>query len=146
MHYPKTILTYSNSSEAEVDKSMLESHGITVYLMNANVSRAEIGSPFHIQLQVPGEQVPEAIAILRELKPERFGSPEVVKEIEAGIFRGFIRFSLFVLVCTIILFVFFIHESSISQRLVISIINGAMLGGLIFVFYAFLKPKKKNGG
>ena len=119
MNYLKSILTYHIPSEADIDKSMLESHGITVNLMNANVSRAELGAPFHIQLQVPGDQVAEAISILRELRPERFGSPEAVKEIEAGIRRGFIHFSLAALVCTAILFLFVIDEPSLAQRLVL---------------------------
>src|SRR6185503_15736665 len=75
MSYLKSILTYHIPSEADVDKSMLESHGITVNLLNANVARAEFGAPFHIRLQVPDEQVEEAVGILRELRPERFGSP-----------------------------------------------------------------------
>ncbi len=144
MNYPKTILTYHIPSEAEVDKSLLESHGITVNLMNANVSRAEFGAPFHIQLQVPGDQAAEAISILRELRPERFGSPEAVKEIEAGIRRGFVRFALVALVCTAILFFFVIKEPSLAERFVTSLINGVMGGGLISILYACLKPKPKK--
>jgi hypothetical protein len=144
MSYLKSILTYHISSEAEVDKSMLEAHGITVHLMNANVSRAEFAAPFRIQLQVPDEQVAEAIAILRELSPQRFGSPAAVKEIEAGILRAFIRFTLVALVCTAVLFFFFIHEPTLGQRLVLSLINGVLIGGVISILYAFFKPKPKS--
>ena len=144
MSYLKSILTYHIPGEAEVDKSMLESHGITVNLMNANVSRSELGAPFHIQLQVPDEQVAEAVALLRELSPQRFGSPAVVKEIEAGIRRAFVRFFFVALACTAILFLFVIHEPSLAERFVLSLVNGAMLGGLISILYAFLKPKPKS--
>ncbi len=145
MSYPKSILTYHIPSEADIDKSMLESHGITVYLMNANVARAEFGAPFHIQLQVPADQVTEAISILRELRPERFGSPAVVKEIEAGLVRGFAQFAVAAAVCTAIVFIFFIRDLPIEQRAIISLINGVMFGALVWILYACLKPKRKRG-
>src|SRR3954467_13627681 len=69
-------------SEAEVDKSLLESHGLTVNLLNNNEARNEIGAPFHIQLQVPGEEVDEAVRVLKEFNPQRFGSIENVRQIE----------------------------------------------------------------
>src|SRR3954467_12804144 len=80
--YLKTILTYHLPSEAEVDKSLLESHGITVNLLNNNESRNELGAPFHIQLQVPGDEVEQAVAVIREFNPQRFGSTENVRQIE----------------------------------------------------------------
>ncbi len=141
MGYLKSILTYHIPSEAEVDKSMLESHGIIVNLLNANVARAEIGSPFHIQLQVPDEQVEEAVMILKELRPERFGSAAVVKEIEAGILRAMGRFALMCLGCTVVLFCFFIDEPSFGQRLVISLILGAFSGGILFVLQGLLRRR-----
>lgn len=82
MAYLKTILTYHLPSEAELDKSLLESHGITVNLLNANTARNELGAPFHIQLQVPGEEVEAAVGIIRQFNPSRFGSPEKVAQIE----------------------------------------------------------------
>jgi hypothetical protein len=82
MAYLKTILTYHMPSEAEVDKSLLESHGLTVNLLNNNEARNEIGAPFHIQLQVPGEEVDEAVRVLKEFNPQRFGSVENVRKIE----------------------------------------------------------------
>lgn len=145
MSYLKSILTYHISSEAEVDKSLLEAHGITVHLMNANVSRAEFAAPFRIQLQVPGEQVAEAIAILREVSPQRFGSPSVVKEIEAGILRAFVRFGLVAVVCSAVLFFFLIHQEPLGPRIVLSCINGVMISGVVFIVYAIFKPKPKGG-
>ena len=82
MAYLKTVLTYHMPSEAEVDKSLLESHGLTVNLLNNNEARNELGAPFHIQLQVPGEQADEAVRILKEFNPQRFGSAENVRKIE----------------------------------------------------------------
>jgi predicted phage gp36 major capsid-like protein len=82
MAYLKTILTYHLPSEAEIDKSLLESHGITVNLLNNNEARNELGAPFHIQLQVPGEEAEEAVRVLKEFNPQRFGSAENVRKIE----------------------------------------------------------------
>ncbi len=82
MAYLKTILTYHLPSQAEVDRSLLESYGITVNLLNAHTTRNELGTPFYIQLQVPDEEVDGAVAIIRRFQPERFGSPEKVRQIE----------------------------------------------------------------
>lgn len=82
MAYLKAILTYHLPSEREIDKSLLESHGLTVNLLNNNEARNELGAPFQIQLQVPDENVAEAVALIREFNPPRFGSVEKVREIE----------------------------------------------------------------
>ena len=92
MAYLKTILTYNQPSEAEVDKAFLESHGIAVCLLNANTSRNELGAPFFIQLQVMEDEYIEARRILREANPARFGSPERVAEIDRQIKRGALWF------------------------------------------------------
>ena len=52
MPFLATILTYSAPSEAEVDKSLLEANGFTVNLLNAEVTRMQLGPGFNIQLQV----------------------------------------------------------------------------------------------
>ncbi len=39
MAYLRTVLSYQLPSEAELDKSSLESHGLTVYLMNNQTTR-----------------------------------------------------------------------------------------------------------
>lgn len=82
MSYLKTVLTYARPSEAEVDKSLLESHGITVCLLNADTSRNELGAPFFIRLQVMEDDWARAMSLLRETNPERFGSVERVAAIE----------------------------------------------------------------
>lgn len=82
MGYLKTVLTYDRPSLAEVDKAFLESHGIAVYLMNAETSRNELGAPFFIRLQVMEEDWVQATKILRETNPARFGSHERVVAID----------------------------------------------------------------
>lgn len=88
MGYLKTVLTYHLPSEAEIDKSLLESHGLTVNLLNNNEARNELGAPFHIQLQVPDQEVDQAVALIREFNPQRFGSVENVRRIEREIGRA----------------------------------------------------------
>jgi hypothetical protein len=85
MAYLRTVLSYQLPSEAELDKSFLESHGLTVYLMNNQTTRNELGPLFWIQLQVPDEEWLSANQILREARPERFGSVERVNEIDREI-------------------------------------------------------------
>jgi hypothetical protein len=88
MAYLRTVLSYQLPSEAELDKSFLESHGLTVYLMNNQPTRNELGPLFWIQLQVPDEEWLSADQILREARPERFGSVERVNGIDRVIKRG----------------------------------------------------------
>jgi hypothetical protein len=88
MAYLRTVLSYQLPSEAELDKSFLESHGLTVYLMNNQTTRNELGPLFWIQLQVPDEEWLSANEILREARPERFGSVDRVNEIDREIKRG----------------------------------------------------------
>ncbi len=86
MAYLRTVLSYQLPSEAELDKSFLESHGLTVYLMNNQTTRnLDLGMAFWIQLQVLEEDWPSANQILREARPERFGSGQRVKEIDREI-------------------------------------------------------------
>jgi uncharacterized protein (TIGR03382 family) len=87
MAYLKTVLTYNIPSEAEVDKAFLESHGLTVCLLNANTSRNELGTPFYIQLQVADEEYMQAMNLLREANPSRFGSTARVAELDRAIKR-----------------------------------------------------------
>ncbi|HEY4299480.1 MAG TPA: DUF2007 domain-containing protein [Candidatus Didemnitutus sp.] len=93
MAYLRTVLTYHLPSEAEVDKTLLESEGIEVCLLNANTSRNELGAPFYIQLQVADGDFARADSLLREANPQRFGSPEKVAAIERHLRRALIRFA-----------------------------------------------------
>jgi len=92
--YLKTILTYNQPSEAEVDRAFLESRGIAVCLFNANTSRNELGAPFYIQLQVGEECVDIARRLIREVNPPRFGSSDRVNEIDCQLKRALARFVL----------------------------------------------------
>ncbi|MBI2512945.1 MAG: DUF2007 domain-containing protein [Opitutae bacterium] len=85
MSYLETVLTYDRPSEAEVDKAFLESHGIVVFLLNANTARNELGAPFFIRLQVMAEDRERATEILRQANPSRFGSAARVAEIDRQI-------------------------------------------------------------
>ncbi len=94
MSYLETVLTYDRPSEAEVDKAFLESHGITVVLLNANTARNELGAPFFVRLQVMGEDRERALGLIREANPERLGSPERVAAIDRDLKRVAARFLL----------------------------------------------------
>ncbi len=102
MAYLKTVLTYNVPSEAEVDKAFLESHGLTVCLLNANTARNELGAPFYIQLQVADEEHAQATGLLREANPARFGSPARVAEIDRAIKRGAALFFLGAIPCAVL--------------------------------------------
>jgi hypothetical protein len=88
MGYLKTVLTYDRPSEAEVDKSFLESRGIAVCLLNGETTRNELGAPFYIQLQVNEGDFTAAWNALRETNPTRFGSPFRVEEIDRAVKRS----------------------------------------------------------
>jgi hypothetical protein len=53
--------------------------------MNNQTTRNELGPLFWIQLQVPDEEWASANEILREARPERFGSVDRVNEIDREI-------------------------------------------------------------
>ncbi len=92
MGYLKTVLSYDRPSEAEVDKSLLESRGIAVCLLNAETTRNELGAPFYIQLQVNEGDFEMAWNVLRETNPKRFGSPFRVAEIDRAVKRSALFF------------------------------------------------------
>ena len=114
MAYLKTVLTYNQPSEAEVDKSYLESHGLTVCLLNANTSRNELGAPFFIQLQVAEEEYERARSLLYEANPQRFGSAERVADIDRQIKQGIFRF--FAAAITVGLIAYFVLPSTLTPR------------------------------
>jgi hypothetical protein len=143
MSYLRTVVTYHQPSEAEVDKAFLESHGIAVCLLNANTSRNELGAPFYIQLQVPEIDYDRAVAVLKEANPQRFGSAERVAEIEKSIKRALLRFILPALIFGIVIFFFVpapIHLYELDLRP-----RAAVLGGIIAgMLSVFLIKKKKD--
>jgi hypothetical protein len=85
----RTVLSYQFPSDAEIDKSYLESQGLTVFLMNNLTTRnLDLGLASGIVLQVSEEEWPTANRILREARPDRFGSVERVNAIDREIKRG----------------------------------------------------------
>ncbi len=134
--YLRTVVTYHQPSEAEVDKAFLESHGLSVCLLNANTARNELGPAFYVQLQVPDEQYAQAVAILKEANPERFGSAERVAEIEKGIVRGVLWFGIPAAVFALIGFLLAPAPSGYSgmdMRMPIALSSGG-LAGIVSVF------------
>ena len=130
--YLKTVLTYHLPSEAEVDKSLLESHGLTVNLLNNNEARNELGAPFHIQLQVPDEQHAQAVAVIRELNPQRFGSVEKVRKIERELGRNLLQLVGISAVVTALLW--FCTRQEIVKTVVEGVIIGLILALLLNPF------------
>ncbi len=94
MSYLTTVVTYNTPSEAEIDKSFLESHGFAVCLLNGNTARNELGTPFYIQLQVPDEDYSRAVEVLKAANPQRFGSAARASQLEREFFGSILRFLL----------------------------------------------------
>lgn len=141
MSYLKTILTYHLPSEAEVDKSLLESHGIIVNLLNAHTTRNELGAPFHIRLQVPDDQVDEAVSIIRQFNPQRFGSVENVRQIERELIRTLLGAVVWV-VAAIVLVYALSPLIGPEPRWVDALVSGSGLGIFAYAVFALLRRKK----
>jgi hypothetical protein len=88
----KTILTYKQAIEAEVDKSMLESEGIAANLLNRDSTLDGLGGPFLIQLQVDDQNVERAVGLIRSRSPGRFGNETNIQNAENAIARGARRY------------------------------------------------------
>lgn len=157
MSYLETVLTYDRPSEAEVDKAFLESHGITVHLLNANTARNELGAPFFIRLQVMAEDRDEALAILREANPTRFGSAERVAEIEKDMKRSVLWFLGGALPCGAITYLMVqapawegpvVRLDSVEppDMRPLAALCGAFLGGLAVTWVRHIFTKKKRSG
>lgn len=142
MSYLKTILTYHQPSEAEVDKAYLESEGLNVCLLNANTSRNELGAPFYIQLQVAEEDVPRAVALLKAANPQRFGSAERVAEIEKELIRLLLWFAVPAVAVAAITFLFLSDDDDMfrSQKTVC----WGLLAGFVSLGMRKLGRRPKN--
>lgn len=130
MAYLKTILTYHMPSEAEVDKSLLESHGLMVNLLNANTTRNELGAPFFIQLQVPDAEADRAVALLKEFNPQRFGSVENVRKIEKELGNLVLQVGACMLVAGVV--TYFVIPNPDGR------LTGALMGGVMFGIIGYL--------
>lgn len=62
----KTVKSYANAYEAQLDRSLLEAEGITCNVLNENMNYASYyaGSNFEILLVVADEDYDQAVAIL----------------------------------------------------------------------------------
>lgn len=59
-----TVRTYYNAMDAGLAQSLLESRGLHVYLHGENAFSVEPVAAFGLRLQVPEDQVDEALRIL----------------------------------------------------------------------------------
>ena len=71
----RTVLTYPNRIDAEIDRSMLAAEGMEVSLLHHDSPLTEVRGAFQIQLQVAEVDFARAVALLVALRPDRFGSP-----------------------------------------------------------------------
>ena len=145
MSYLRTVITYNQPSEAEVDKAFLESHGMAVCLLNANTSRNEWGAPFYIQLQVSEDEYPRAVALLKAANPQRFGSAARVAEIEQSIVRGLTWFSIPTIGFGII--GFFLADAPSGYEMDMRMPTALSVGGLAGIIAVLVMKKmgKKSG-
>jgi len=142
MSYQKTLLTYRVPGEAEVDKSLLESHGIAVNLLNDRSPPSDLVFPFAIELQVAEERYAEAFAILKEFNPERFGSAERVMQLEKALWAGVRRFSAGGVVSAVL--AWFIIGSLVHTKWFDWRVTGAAGGFFVGGFIALKIGGKKN--
>jgi hypothetical protein len=142
MSYLKTLLTYRVPGEAEVDKSLLESHGIAVNLLNDRSPPSDLVFPFAIELQVAEERYTEAFAILKEFNPERFGSAERVMQLEKALWVSVRRFLAAGVVLSVL--AWFIVGSLVDTKWFDWRVVGAAGGFFVGGYIAVKMGRKKN--
>ena len=76
----KTVLGYDNPIDADLDKSVLESEGIHVNLLNRESPLNAWGGPFVVQLQVEDQHLERAADLIHSRSPRRFGDVARVRE------------------------------------------------------------------
>jgi hypothetical protein len=146
----KTVLTYSQPIDAEVDKSMLESEGITANLLNRESSLSGLGGPFLVQLQVGGEDFQRASELIRARHPERFGQNENIRGAEAALARGARRFLWFVLSSIALLFLVELFwappGAAIGAKIIgANIVLGILASIIIWPLYEYARKLTKRG-
>jgi len=115
MSFLTTVRSYDKQTDAEIDKSMLEGNGFTVFLLNHDASISQIGGLLRIQLQVPAEEAERAAVILQSQRPWPKGSAEVGRNADAAIRRALIRyiFTAITLLPVIWLLLYLVAEQSL---------------------------------
>jgi len=146
----RTVLTYSQPIDAEVDKSMLRSEGIVANLLNRDSSLNGIGGPFSVQLQVDKEDFTRASDLIRSKRPERFGRNENIVDAEAAIWRSTRRYLWFGVssICLIYSLILFSRGSIIladPKAVGAAIVLGSFVSIPIWLLYEFCRKITKRG-
>ncbi len=136
-----TILTYDDPSQAEVDQSMLEASGFTVFLTDYVMTQLDLGRAASIQLQVPSDQAAAASAFLRQANPARFGSAGSVQKIEKNIGKAVVRFSVLCGASALILFLTLPAVGSLEERGLGAVALSLPVSLLLWLGYGFIKRK-----
>jgi hypothetical protein len=126
----RTVLTYSQPIDAEVDKSMLQAEGIASNLLNRDSSLSGFGGPFSIQLQVDREDFARASELIRTKRPERFGRSEDIVDADAAVGRGTRRYLWFGLSSVCLIYSLFLLMRGAAILTDPKAIGGALVVGL----------------
>lgn len=149
MSYFKTVLTYTQAIDAEVDRSMLESEGIVVNLLNRDSGLGGLGGPFLIQLQVDAGNLDRATGLIRSRRPERFGNTENIKGAEAAIYRGTRRYLWFGLSSIVFLFVVELvwkpNHIEFGKLAGENIVIGILMSVPLWLLYEFFRKLFRRG-
>jgi hypothetical protein len=131
----RTILTYSTSIDAEVDRSMLRSEGIDANLLNRESSLNGFGGPFCVELQVVEKDLTRASDLIKSKRPERFGVSENIVDAEAAIRRGTRRYLWFSgsSVC-------FVYLAALASRGTEALTEQNVIGGAILLGFFLSIP------
>jgi uncharacterized membrane protein (DUF485 family) len=139
-----TILTYDDPSQAEVDQSLLEASGFTVFLTDFVMTQLDIGRAASIQLQVPSDQAAAASAFLRQANPSRFGDAATIQRIEQNIGRSVFRFSVLCSISALVLFFTYVTDGTFGERLIEAIVMSIPVGLLFWLGHGFIIRKRKS--
>jgi Putative prokaryotic signal transducing protein len=145
----KTVLTYGNPSEAEVDKSMLESEGIVVHLLNRDSPLSAWGGPFMIQLQVEDQDLERATDLIKAKSPDRFGNELKAKAAGDAFVRGVRRFLWSGAVSITGLFVLEAvrnpNHIEIGRMVGVNLVLGLIIGIPVWLVYETIRKITKRG-
>lgn len=114
-----------------------------MYLMNSEVTRFEIGRPFDIHLQVPDDEAAAALALLRQVNPERFGSVENVRKIARDLRKSVARLVVYCAASALVSFFILRAEKSLGERAVFALVMGIPVGLLFWLGYGMFKRNDK---
>ena len=139
-----TILTYDDPSQAEVDQSLLEASGFTVFLTDFVMTQLDIGRAASIQLQVPSDQAAAASAFLRQANPSRFGDTATVRNIEQNIGKSVLGCFALCSISALVLFFTYVTEGTLGERSIETIVLSIPVGLLFWLGYGFIIRKIRS--